>query len=304
MTHLRVRLPKENPLTENKNHPNQNTTEHIMREDSTAEGTDEQKKKQTVVKVKTTSDIFKDTNGKKIRTVLTVGEADVGKSFHVQKFIKQWAEKKNLSFFTWVADKTKAFFGKGEENELGIFPLEVSELNKMKDKNSLVGLLNHGIKETKDFVITEFSNFPVCFVLDGLDKFQLPLDFDTNTTLSDISEPASVDVLLTNLIKGNLLPSALVWITSRPSAFKQLNVEKCVDRVTEIRGKIIMQLDIIVHLCRTYVRQKKSQNTKKKNKLSEKTNVVNIITNMTNNKFFIAENKTNVHNVYLCNFCF
>ncbi|XP_039903605.1 uncharacterized protein LOC120743801 isoform X6 [Simochromis diagramma] len=236
VTHLRTRL-KKMPLIEDNDHPNQKTTEHIMREDSIAEGTDEQKKKQTVVKVEATSDIFKDKNGKKIRTVLTLGEADIGKSFHVQKFIKQWAEKKNPSFFTWVADRTKALFGKGEENELGIFPLKVSELNKMKDKISLVGLLNRGIKETKDFVITEFSNFPVCFVLDGLDKFQLPLDFDNNTTLSDISEPASVDVLLTNLIKGNLLPSALVWITSRPSAFNQLNVEKCVDRVTEIREK-------------------------------------------------------------------
>ncbi|CAI5647004.1 unnamed protein product [Oreochromis niloticus] len=233
---LRIRLPKKIPLIEDTNHPNQKTTEHIMREDSTAEGTDEQKKKQTVVKVDAASDIFKDKNEKKIRTVLTVGEADIGKSFHVQKFIKQWAEKKNPSFFTWVADKTKAFFGKAKQNELGIFPL--SEINQIKDmKFSLVGLLNHFFRETKEFVITNFSQFPVLIILDGLDKSQLPLDFDNSNILTDISEPASVDVLLTNLIKGNLLPSALVWITSRPSAGNWLNVEKLVDRVTEIREK-------------------------------------------------------------------
>ncbi|XP_019205737.1 uncharacterized protein LOC100710759 [Oreochromis niloticus] len=236
VTHMRERLCTEITLIEDTDHPKQKTTEHIMREDSTAEGTDEQKKKQIVVKVEATSDIFKDKKGNKIRTVLTVGEADIGKSFHVQKFIKQWAEKKNPSVFTWVADKTKASFGKAKQNELGMFPL--SEINQIKDmKFSLVGLLNHFFKKTKEFVITNFSQFPVLIILDGLDKFQLPLDFDNNTTLSDISEPASVDVLLTNLIKGNLLPSALVWITSRPSAANRLNVEKCVDRVTEIREK-------------------------------------------------------------------
>lgn len=115
VTHMRERLRTEITLIEDTDHPNQKTTEHIMREDSTAEGTDEQKKKQTVVKVEATSDIFKDKNGKKIRTVLTLGEADIGKSFHVQKFIKQWAEKKNPSSFTWVADRTKAFFGKAKK---------------------------------------------------------------------------------------------------------------------------------------------------------------------------------------------
>uniref|UniRef100_A0A668RZT6 NACHT domain-containing protein n=1 Tax=Oreochromis aureus TaxID=47969 RepID=A0A668RZT6_OREAU len=235
VTHLRNRL-REMPLVKNNNHTHQKNTEHIIREDNTAEGTDELKKKQTVEKLKTTSEIFNEKKGEKIRTVLTVGEAGIGKSFHVQKYIKEWADNTSPSLLTRL--KTSVF-GKGKDNELGIFPLEVSELNQMKDKISLVGLLNHCFKETKDFVITEISNFPVCFILDGLDQFQLPLNFDNNNILTDISEPASVDVLLTNLIKGNLLPSALVWITSRPSADNWQNDEKCVDRVTEIREKSV-----------------------------------------------------------------
>ncbi|XP_044049924.1 NLR family CARD domain-containing protein 3-like [Siniperca chuatsi] len=64
---------------------------------------------------------------------------------------------------------------------------------------------------------------------------RLPLDFNDNKPCCGVSEPASVDILLTNLIKGNLLPSAHIWITSRPTAANRIPVD-LVDRVTEIRG--------------------------------------------------------------------
>ncbi|KAI4902822.1 hypothetical protein NFI96_014106, partial [Prochilodus magdalenae] len=163
----------------------------------------------------TCNDLFK---AQSIRTVLTKGVAGIGKTVSVQKFVLDWAE------------------GKANQHVLFIFPLPFRELNLMKEKKfSLLDLLHQFFRETKVLKPGDYDLHKVLFIFDGLDECRLPLDFQNNPSLSDVTQSASVDVLLTNLIKGNLLPSALLWITTRPAAANQIPPE-CVDLVTEIRG--------------------------------------------------------------------
>ncbi|KAM4610431.1 protein NLRC3-like [Polymixia lowei] len=165
-------------------------------------------------------DIFKPLPGqvKPTRTLLTKGVAGIGKTVLTQKFTLDWAE-----------DKTN-------HNIQFTFPFTFRELNLLKGKKySLVELLHHFFTETKEIGICRFDQYQVVFILDGLDECRLPLDFQNNEIWTDVTESTSVDVLLTNLIKGKLLPSARLWITTRPAAANQIPPE-CVDMVTEVRG--------------------------------------------------------------------
>ncbi|XP_016349930.1 NACHT, LRR and PYD domains-containing protein 3-like [Sinocyclocheilus anshuiensis] len=164
-------------------------------------------------------DIFRPLPGqdKANRTVLTKGVAGIGKTVSVQKFIVDWAEEKE-----------------NQDIQL-IFPLPFRELNLMKNKTlRLSDLLHIFFPETKQIEISS-GEYKVLFIFDGLDECRLSLDFKSKVKLCNISESASVDVLLINLIVGNLLPSALIWITSRPAA-ADLIPSECVHRMTEVRG--------------------------------------------------------------------
>ncbi|XP_067084499.1 NACHT, LRR and PYD domains-containing protein 12-like isoform X12 [Osmerus mordax] len=189
--------------------------EHEVRQIETAS-----RKSAKTEKAITCNNIFKPSTGRdaSIRIVLTKGVAGIGKTVSVQKFITDWAE------------------GLANQEIQFIFPLPFRELNLLDGEEfSLMELVHHFFSETRQSGISIYDKYNVLFVFDGLDECRLPLAFKKNKTWCDVTECTSVDVLLTNLIKGNLLPSALIWITTRPAAANQIPSE-CVDLVTEVRG--------------------------------------------------------------------
>ncbi|KAG8009619.1 hypothetical protein GBF38_017979 [Nibea albiflora] len=191
-------------------------TQHEVRQLETAS-----KKKETLhdTPIKC-HDIFKalPDQQRHIRVVLTNGVAGVGKTFSVLKFTLDWAE--------------------GSENQdvSLVVLLSFRELNLIKDERFSLLKLLHVFHPTLQKVTAE--KLAVCkllFIFDGLDESRLSLDFNNKEVVSDVTQESSVSVLLTSLIKGNLLPSALIWITSRPAAANQIPPSR-VDRVTEVRG--------------------------------------------------------------------
>ncbi|KAF1394492.1 hypothetical protein PFLUV_G00000880 [Perca fluviatilis] len=208
-------------------------TQHEVRQIETVKPTDTE----TTI---TPCDMFKHPSVKKrpIRTVLTNGIAGIGKTFLVHKFVLDWAE------------------GRANQDVHLVFPFTFRQLNLKKgEKWCLAELIHECIWETRDIkeealnhIFTALqssgntnydrSEFKLLFVLDGLDESRLDLDCSTNknqTIKIDVTVPTSVDELLTNLIKKKLLPSARIWITTRPAAANQIHSD-FVDIMTEVRG--------------------------------------------------------------------
>ncbi|XP_038618710.1 NLR family CARD domain-containing protein 3 [Tachyglossus aculeatus] len=148
------------------------------------------------------------------RVSVTVGVAGIGKSSTVKLYVGLWLQRKVGQDIKWV------------------LPLSFQELNAL-DKLSADRLVHLVSANACD--ATQCSSARVLLILDGLDEFKTPLDFSNTVVCTDPKKEIPVDGLVTNIIRGNLLLEASVWVTSRPTAAGQIP-GGLVDRMTEIRG--------------------------------------------------------------------
>uniref|UniRef100_A0A3Q1HSX6 NACHT domain-containing protein n=1 Tax=Anabas testudineus TaxID=64144 RepID=A0A3Q1HSX6_ANATE len=171
----------------------------------------------------TTYENILQSKGKKVRTVLTKGVCGIGKTFHTQKFMVDWAK------------------GNSNKDVDLIVSLNFRDLNSRRDEvQSMKDFVNHCLDDDKQAEVWNNSKCKLVFILDGLEECELPLNFEKNKDLVDLKEAASIDVLLTNLIKGTLLPSDRLWIISGPSAVNKIPSEY-IHKVTQCQDKNAVQ---------------------------------------------------------------
>ncbi|XP_057691049.1 NACHT, LRR and PYD domains-containing protein 12-like isoform X4 [Corythoichthys intestinalis] len=178
-------------------------------------------------------DIFKspDGNRRPIRTMLTVGFAGIGKTFLIQKFVWDWAS------------------GNTNQDVDFIFPFTFRELNMEKGESftlaELIGGDSHMRERLNEIFIYlqtsgkqdfESSGIKILFILDGLDECNFKIDLKKARKVNkNVKESYPLEVLLAYLIKGNLLPCARVWITTRPAAARDIPAD-LIDSRTEVGG--------------------------------------------------------------------
>ncbi|XP_067284189.1 uncharacterized protein [Pseudorasbora parva] len=170
------------------------------------------------------NDIFTLLRGKnEEKIVLTKGVAGIGKTVSVHKFILDWAEKTTNQDIDCMFLLPFREINSIKDREFNLHEFLLKVYPQMKDVEKSGVLVKKLYKECK-----------LAFIFDGLDESRLPLNFESGI-LDNVEERTSLNVLFTSLVKGKLLPSALVWVTSRPAAANQIPPQY-VGLFTEVRG--------------------------------------------------------------------
>ncbi|XP_070691504.1 NLR family CARD domain-containing protein 3-like [Pempheris klunzingeri] len=139
-------------------------------------------------------------SGRPPKRVKVKGIAGIGKSVAVQRLVFEWAIGKNMREFTCI------------------FDIRFRELNLIEAPLSLLELLGERFRYLKAALPDLFTSpSSLLFILDGLDEFKFPLDWNSPDKNIDIGSKVPVSELMVALIKGSLLPEASVILTTRPS---------------------------------------------------------------------------------------
>ncbi|XP_067861315.1 protein NLRC3-like isoform X2 [Heptranchias perlo] len=152
------------------------------------------------------------------RRALLVGDAGVGKSWAVASIQQEWASQASQMFRCIVV-------------------IRFSDLNGVEGKTTLRELLKKQC-EPLSSVLTELLGNPrdVLIILDGLDEFSHQLRWDLPDGDFNLDTEAKVNVLVSKIISGDLLPTAQVLVTSRWNIEQVESNKKYFDCILIISG--------------------------------------------------------------------
>ncbi|KAL2078255.1 hypothetical protein ACEWY4_025940 [Coilia grayii] len=147
------------------------------------------------------------------RLCLTVGVAGSGKSRLVSRFVRLWS------------------LGQIHQEISLVLPVACWELGcceRLSADRLMRMLLPQGAECAG--VTTAYKTL---LVIDGLEELRSPLDFAEAPPTSDPKREVPVADLITNIVRGNLLPGAMLWLLCRPGVGARIPAG-LVDRVTEV----------------------------------------------------------------------
>ncbi|XP_066539209.1 NLR family CARD domain-containing protein 3 [Hoplias malabaricus] len=148
------------------------------------------------------------------RVTLTVGVAGSGKTRLVRQFVQLWSSGKIYPDLSLA------------------IPVSCWELSNF-DRLSVERMLRLIVPYDNVDVILHGGDCKVLLIFDGLEEFRSPLDFSEAPATSDPRRELPVSDLITNIVRGNLLPGVALWLLSRPGVGSKVPAG-LVDRVTEV----------------------------------------------------------------------
>ncbi|PWA20476.1 hypothetical protein CCH79_00003725 [Gambusia affinis] len=171
------------------------------------------------------NDLFrlKKEDGSPVKTVVTTGIPGVGMSVSVAKFCLDWSEEKanrDIQYVLKLSFRDLRYFRHKEYEKEGI---------------SMQEILEYCHAPIKGLKILQEENAKYIIIMDCYDCYEAPLDFQNAPVVTDNDAKAHISTLIVNLIRGNLLPNARLWILGRRAAITEIP-SKFVDVVAELQG--------------------------------------------------------------------